>query len=59
MVEFAIEECRRSDVHSLRLDTGWSKKKLCNLYESLGFKLIGKILLEDRGEFALFEMKIE
>lgn len=58
MVEFAIEECRRRSVHYLRLDTGWSKKKLCNLYESLGFKLVDKTMLEDRGEFALFEMKI-
>ena len=58
MVEFAIEECRRRDIHYLRLDTGWNKKKLCTLYESLGFKLVGKILLDDRGEFALFEMKI-
>ncbi|MGH4121601.1 MAG: GNAT family N-acetyltransferase [Clostridium sp.] len=58
MVEFAIEECRRRSVHYLRLDTGWSKKKLCNLYESFGFKLLDKTMLEDRGEFALFEMKI-
>jgi ribosomal protein S18 acetylase RimI-like enzyme len=59
MVEFAIEECRRRNVHYLRLDTGRSKKKLCNLYESLGFQLVDKILLDDRGEFALFEMKIQ
>ena len=59
MVEFAIEECRRRNVHYLRLDTGWSKKKLCTLYESLGFKLVGKTMLEERGEFALFEMKIQ
>lgn len=59
MVEFAIEECRRRSVHYLRLDTGWSKKKLCTLYESLGFKLVGKTMLEERGEFALFEMKIQ
>ncbi len=58
MVEFAIEECRRRNIHYLRLDTGWNKKKLCNLYCSLGFELVGKTLLSDRGEFALFEMKI-
>jgi ribosomal protein S18 acetylase RimI-like enzyme len=59
MVEFAIEECRRRDVRYLRLDTGWCKEKLCNLYESLGFELVGKRLLEDGSEYALFEMKIQ
>lgn len=58
MVEFAIEECKKRNIDYLRLDTGWNKIKLCNLYKSLGFKLVGKILVEDRGEFALFEMKI-
>lgn len=58
MVEFAIEECKKRNIAYLRLDTGWNKKKLCNLYESLGFELVGKTLLADRGEFALFEMKI-
>ncbi|MCB2362210.1 GNAT family N-acetyltransferase [Clostridium estertheticum] len=59
MVEFAIAECRKRNIGYLRLDTGFNKKKLCNLYESLGFKFVGKILLDNRGEFALFEMKIQ
>lgn len=59
MVEFAIEECKKRNVQYLRLDTGWNKKKLCNLYKSLGFKIVDKVLLEDDGEFALFEMKIK
>lgn len=58
LVEFAIAECKKRNIGCLRLDTGWNKKKLCDLYESLGFKLVDKIVLEDRGEFALFEMKI-
>lgn len=58
MVEFAVEECRRRNVGYLRLDAGWYKEKLHNLYESLGFEMVGKIELGDRGEFALFEMKI-
>jgi ribosomal protein S18 acetylase RimI-like enzyme len=58
MVEFAVQECRKRNVGYLRLDTGWNKKKLCNLYESLGFELVGKVELGDRGEFALFEKKI-
>ena len=59
MVEFATEECKKRNISYLRLDTGWNKKKLCNLYESLGFELVGKTLIGDRGEFALFEMKIQ
>jgi ribosomal protein S18 acetylase RimI-like enzyme len=59
MVEFAIEECKRRNINYLRLDTGWAKKKLCNLYKSLGFEIVDKFLLDDGGAFALFEMKIE
>lgn len=59
MVKFAIEECRKRNMGYLRLDTGWNKKKLWNLYKSLGFELVGKTILDDRGEFALFEMKIK
>lgn len=58
MVKFTIEECKKRNIDYLRLDAGWNKKKLCNLCESLGFELVGKTLLDDRGEFALFEMKI-
>jgi hypothetical protein len=58
MVEFAIEECGKRNIGFLRLDTGWNKIKLRDLYESLGFELVGKILYDDRGGFALFEMKI-
>lgn len=57
MVEFAVEECKKRDVHCLRLDTGWTNKKLCNLYKSLGFKIVDKFLLDDGGAFALFEIK--
>jgi ribosomal protein S18 acetylase RimI-like enzyme len=59
LVEFAIEECKKRKIKYLRLDTGWNKTKLCNLYKSLGFELVDKFLLDDGGEFALFEMKIE
>lgn len=58
MVEFAIDECRKRNIGLLRLDTGWNKIKLRYLYESLGFELVGKIVLDDRGEFALYEMNI-
>lgn len=58
MVEFAIDECRKRNIGLLRLDTGWNKIKLRYLYESLGFELVGNIVLDDRGEFALYEMNI-
>lgn len=59
LVEFAIEECKKRNIKYLRLDTGLTKTKLCNLYISLGFEIVDKILLDDGGAFALFEMKIE
>jgi ribosomal protein S18 acetylase RimI-like enzyme len=59
MVEFAIEECKKRNINYLRLDTGWSNTKLCNLYKSLGFEIVDKFTLDDGGAFALFEMKIK
>lgn len=59
LVKFAIEECKKRNIKYLRLDTGWTNTKLCNLYTSLGFQMVGKFILEERGAFALFEMKIE
>lgn len=59
MVKFAIEECKKRNIKYLRLDTGWTNKKLCNLYKSLGFEIVDKFLLDNGGAFALFEMKIK
>jgi ribosomal protein S18 acetylase RimI-like enzyme len=59
MVEFAVEECKKRTISHLRLDTGWNKVKLCNLYKSLGFEIVDKFSLGEGGEFVLFEMKIE
>lgn len=58
MVEFAIAECKRKGIGYLRLDTGWSNKVLCNLYESLGFSKFGKKTI-GTNEYALYEMKID
>lgn len=41
MLDFAAEEARKRDFELLRLDTDANEKKLCELYESLGFKLMG------------------
>ncbi len=59
MIEFAIEECKRRNIKYLRLDTGWTNEKLCNLYKSLGFEIVDKFLFDDGGAMALFEMKIK
>ncbi|MBI3290411.1 GNAT family N-acetyltransferase [Candidatus Microgenomates bacterium] len=48
MVEFAAEEAGRRGLKLLRLDTNADEEKLCKLYESLGFKLMGT---EKEGNF--------
>ena len=57
MVEYAREECKRRGVRYLRLDTGWSRSKLCIHYEGLGFKKVGKRVIKDK-EYALYEMRV-
>lgn len=58
IVEFAIEECKKRNIKYLRLDTGWTNTKLCNMYKNLGFELVDKIQLGNGKVFALFEMRI-
>jgi len=41
MVEFAAEEAKKRGFKLLRLDTDANEPKLCELYESLGFQLMG------------------
>lgn len=57
MVAYAIEECKKKGIKYLRLDTGWRRRKLCNLYESLGFVKVGKKTIDDM-DYALYEMRI-
>lgn len=57
LVEFAIEECKKRRIPYLRLDTGWSSEPLCKLYESFGFRKVGKKILIKR-EYALYELKL-
>ncbi|MBI3342468.1 GNAT family N-acetyltransferase [Candidatus Curtissbacteria bacterium] len=47
MVSFAEHEAERKNFKLLRLDTDAKEKKLCELYEDLGFKLMG---IEDEGD---------
>ena len=58
MVEYAVSECKKRGIGYLRLDTGWSREPLCNLYESLGFRRVGKRILGE-SQFALYEMQVK
>lgn len=55
MIEYAVEECKKKGVHFLRLDTGWNRQRLCELYESMGFIKVGKRTIGG-WEYALYEM---
>lgn len=57
MIDYAIEDCKKKGVKYLRLDTGWNRNKLCQLYESLGFVKVGKKTINVK-DYALYEMKI-
>lgn len=58
LVGFALEECRKKKINYLRLDTGWTNKKLIEMYEGLGFEIVDKFPLGN-GAFALMELKIK
>lgn len=58
MVEYAVAECKKRGIKYLRLDTGWTRESLCKLYESFGFRKVGKKVLGDR-QFALYELVIK
>lgn len=58
MVEFATKEARRRGHKRLRLDTNADEEKLCKLYESLGFKLMGIEQEKDR-KTAYFQMVLQ
>lgn len=57
MVDFAKKEAIKRGFSLLRLDTEAEEKKLCSLYESLGFKLMGKEKEADRTT-AFYQMSI-
>ncbi len=55
MIEQAIEECKKRGIHTIRLDTGWNRLKLHELYESLGFIKVGRKTIAER-EYALYKL---
>lgn len=48
MVDYATKEAKRRGFKLLRLDTDANEEKLCRLYESLGFRLMGTEKEENR-----------
>jgi ribosomal protein S18 acetylase RimI-like enzyme len=58
MIEFAVEECKKRKIRYLRLDTVWNRESLCKLYESLGFRKVGKRVLKQK-EYALYQLEID
>ncbi len=57
MIEFASQEARQRGLTFLRLDTDAHQKKLCDLYESLGFQLIGT-QTKNKQKMALYQKSV-
>jgi ribosomal protein S18 acetylase RimI-like enzyme len=58
MIDFAIKEAKAKDFSRLRLDTEADQPKLCHLYESHGFKLMGTQVEEDGHQTAFYQMDL-
>lgn len=59
MIQVAIDECTKRNVSKLRLDTGWGNTNLCSLYERNGFELYDRYWLNEKCDFARYELKID
>jgi ribosomal protein S18 acetylase RimI-like enzyme len=42
MLQFAENECKKREIHFLRLDCAGNREKLCKIYEDNSFKQIGR-----------------
>lgn len=47
MIKFAEEECKSKNINFLRLDCAGDRAKLCKFYESLGFVLVNRKMIEN------------
>ena len=59
VIEAIRQECRDRGVKYIRLDTGWNKDKVKQIYLDAGFQIVGKTVLESGKEMALYEMTVE
>ncbi len=57
MMGYAIQQCRQRGIAFLRLDTDFTRPRLCRLYEGMGFLGAGRKTVGGR-EYALYEMRI-
>ena len=57
LIDYATRMARNEGIDTLRLDTNADEPKLCNLYESFGFKLIA-ILKEPEARTAIYEKAV-
>lgn len=58
MIDYAANECRKRSIEYLRLDTDGSNRRLCSLYENLGFVKAGRKLMNTI-DYALYELRLE
>lgn len=59
VIEAIKQECRSRGVEYIRLDTGWNKEKVKQIYLDAGFHIVKKIILDQNKEMALYEMPVE
>lgn len=57
MVDFAEQESKSRGFNLLRLDTNAKERKLCRLYEKMGFELMG-VEKEDEHNTAFYQMRL-
>lgn len=57
MIEYAASECRKRNVSFLRLDCAGDRKELCNFYEKVGFKQIGRKTMGSY-DIAFYELNV-
>ena len=55
MVEWAARRCRERDADYLRLDCSADRPRLCSFYEQIGFRLVGRRMIESY-DTALYEL---
>lgn len=52
-------ECKSRGVRYIRLDTGWDKEKVKQIYLGLGFRIVKKLDYENNRSMALYELGVD
>jgi GNAT superfamily N-acetyltransferase len=53
------QECKKRNVRYIRLDTGWDKEKVKNIYLGLGFRIVKKLDYDNNRSMALYELRAD